>query len=220
MPLLSKTQFPLQITGFDALYGLQILSLGDEEATAEVKVRDDILQPAGLVHGGVFASIAESLTSFATWQAVSREGKSAQGLSNQTSFLRPIVGGTIHAIARRRHKGRTTWVWEVDITDDEGRVCALVRMTVAVREAPRRVTRPQANEGGPAMAQQTKAERQASGQKAAATRQKNEAQDSATEAKKAAGEAVEALVTAAKAGGKAAVQAGKSVSNRAKARKS
>jgi uncharacterized protein (TIGR00369 family) len=133
---LSKTQFPLQITGFDALYGLQILSLGDEEATAEVKVRDDILQPAGLVHGGVFASIAESLTSFATWQAVSREGRSAQGLSNQTSFLRPIVGGTIHATARRRHKGRTTWVWEVDITDDEGRVCALVRMTVAVREAP------------------------------------------------------------------------------------
>ena len=136
MPLLSKTQFPLQITGFDALYGLEILSLGDEEATAEVKVRDDILQPAGLVHGGVFASIAESLTSFATWQAVSREGRSAQGLSNQTSFLRPIVGGTIHATARRRHKGRTTWVWEVDITDDEGRVCALVRMTVAVREAP------------------------------------------------------------------------------------
>ncbi len=136
MPLLSKTQFPLQITGFDALYGLEILSLGDEEATARVKVRDDILQPAGLVHGGVFASIAESLTSFATWQAVSREGRSAQGLSNQTSFLRPIVGGTIHATARRRHKGRTTWVWEVDITDDEGRVCALVRMTVAVREAP------------------------------------------------------------------------------------
>jgi uncharacterized protein (TIGR00369 family) len=133
---LSKTQFPLQITGFDALYGLEILSLGDEEATARVAVRDEILQPAGLVHGGVFASIAESLTSFATWQAVSREGRSAQGLSNQTSFLRPIVGGTIHATARRRHKGRTTWVWEVDITDDEGRVCALVRMTVAVRDAP------------------------------------------------------------------------------------
>jgi uncharacterized protein (TIGR00369 family) len=131
---LSKTHLPLQITGFDALYGLEILSLGDEEATARVAVRDEILQPAGLVHGGVFASIAESLTSFATWQAVSRDGRSAQGLSNQTSFLRPITGGTIHASARRRHRGRTTWVWEVDITDDEGRLCSLVRMTVAVRE--------------------------------------------------------------------------------------
>ena len=136
MPTLSKTHLPLQITGFDALYGLEILSLGDEEATAQVAVRPDVLQPGGLVHGGVYASIAESLTSFATWKAVSQEGKSAQGLSNQTSFLRPILSGTIHATARRRHRGRTTWVWEVDITDDEGRVCALVRMTVAVREAP------------------------------------------------------------------------------------
>jgi 1,4-dihydroxy-2-naphthoyl-CoA hydrolase len=136
VPPLSKVQFPLQMTGFDARYGLEILSLDDEHATAQVRVRDEILQPAGLVHGGVFASIAESLTSYATWNAVSRQGRSAQGLSNQTSFLRPIMRGTIHASARRRHKGRTTWVWEVDMSDDEGRVCALVRMTVAVRELP------------------------------------------------------------------------------------
>lgn len=134
MTRMSKTQFPLQVMGFDALYGLEILSLGDEQATARVEVRDDVKQPAGLVHGGVFASIAESLTSIATWKAVSEDGMMAQGLSNQTSFLRPIVQGTIHATARRRHRGRTTWVWEVDISDDEGRLCALVRMTVAVRD--------------------------------------------------------------------------------------
>jgi uncharacterized protein (TIGR00369 family) len=131
---MSKTQSPLQLTGFDALYGLEILSLEEEEATARVVVRDEIKQPAGLVHGGVYASIAESLASLATWKAVSKDGMSAQGLSNQTSFLRPILHGTIHATARRRHRGRTTWVWEVDITDDEGRVCALVRMTIAVRQ--------------------------------------------------------------------------------------
>ena len=79
------------------------------------------------------ASPAAFFASFATWKAVAPDGRSAQGLSNQTSFLRPIVSGTIHATARRRHRGHTTWVWEVDITDDEGRVCALVRMTVAVR---------------------------------------------------------------------------------------
>jgi len=61
------------------------------------------------------------------------DGNAPQGLSNQTSFLRPILAGTIHAVARRRHKGRTTWVWEVEITDDEDRLCALVRMTIAVR---------------------------------------------------------------------------------------
>jgi 1,4-dihydroxy-2-naphthoyl-CoA hydrolase len=96
-------------------------------------VRDELLQPAGLVHGGVFASIAESICSIATWRAVQGDGRSAQGMSNQTSFLRPITGGTIHATGQRRHRGRTTWVWEVDVTDDEGRLCALVRMTVAVR---------------------------------------------------------------------------------------
>ena len=63
--------------------------------------------------------------------AVKADGESAQGLSNQTSFLRPILDGTIHAVARRRHRGRTTWVWEVEISDDEQRLCALVRMTIA-----------------------------------------------------------------------------------------
>ena len=58
--------------------------------------------------------MAESLASTATWAAVAPDGMTAQGLSNQTSFLRPILEGTIHARARRRHKGRTTWVWEVD----------------------------------------------------------------------------------------------------------
>jgi 1,4-dihydroxy-2-naphthoyl-CoA hydrolase len=120
-------------TPFDRVYGLEIVSIDDERVEARTKVRDEILQPAGLVHGGVFASMAESMTSIATWLAVRDQGKTAMGQSNQTSFLRPIVDGTIHATARRRHKGRTTWVWEVDITDDDGRLCALVRVTVAVR---------------------------------------------------------------------------------------
>ena len=121
--------------GFDALYGLVIDEIGDGLIRAHVDVTDDHKQPAGLVHGGVFASIAESITSLATALAVIPEGRIAQGLSNQTSFLRPITEGTIHAEARRRHRGRTTWVWEVEITDDHGRLCALVRMTIAVRDA-------------------------------------------------------------------------------------
>jgi uncharacterized protein (TIGR00369 family) len=131
---LSKTQFPLQIDGFDARYGLEILSLGEEEATARVEVTAAAMQPAGLVHGGVYAAIAESLATRATGAAV--PDRAAHGLSTQTSFLRPIMRGTIHATARSRHRGRTTWVWEVDITDDDGRLCALVRMTVALRERP------------------------------------------------------------------------------------
>lgn len=121
---------------FDALYGLELLTNTPEEVTARVAVRDALKQPFGLVHGGVFASIAESMTSIGTGTAVHADGMSAQGLSNQTSFLRPIVDGTIHAVARRRHRGRTTWVWEVEISDDRQRLCALVRMTIAVRPLP------------------------------------------------------------------------------------
>src|SRR3954447_641673 len=128
---------PMPFEGtFDDLIGLVIESGDRDEVRAHIVVRDDLKQPMGLVHGGVYASIAESITSAATWLAVSNDGMSAQGLSNQTSFLRPITEGTIHAVARRRHSGRTTWVWEVDITDDQDRLCALVRMTIAVRPAP------------------------------------------------------------------------------------
>ena len=123
---------PLDQT-FDALYGLEVVEADDERVRARVPVRDEIKQAMGLVHGGVFASIAEAIASMATWLAVQEDGRSAQGLSNQTSFLRPILEGTVHATARARHRGRTTWVWEVEITDDQERLCALVRMTIAVR---------------------------------------------------------------------------------------
>ena len=58
------------------------------------------------------------------------------GQANDTTFLRPTSEGHITANARTRHRGRTTWVWDVEMSDDEGRVCALSRMTIAVR--PRR----------------------------------------------------------------------------------
>jgi 1,4-dihydroxy-2-naphthoyl-CoA hydrolase len=58
------------------------------------------------------------------------------GMSNNTSFLRPMTGGTVHAHATRIHRGRTTWMWDVSFSDDDGRVCALTRMTIAVRPLP------------------------------------------------------------------------------------
>ena len=121
---------------FDGLYGLEILEVSDERATAQVPVSDRVRQPMGLVHGGLYAAIAESLASMATARAVWEDGSMAMGLSNSTSFLRPITEGTVHATATRRHKGRTTWMWDVDITDDQGRLCATTRMTIAVRPMP------------------------------------------------------------------------------------
>jgi 1,4-dihydroxy-2-naphthoyl-CoA hydrolase len=125
---------PMKMTqGFDAAVGYELLEVTDDLVRARAEVRDEIKQQAGLVHGGVYSSIAESIASIGTYVVVSRDGRTAQGMSNQTSFLRPILDGHIHAEARARHKGRTTWVWEVDFTDDQGRLCALTRMTIAVR---------------------------------------------------------------------------------------
>ena len=124
------------IAGFDRLYGLEILALSDTEVSGRVVVRDEIKQPAGLVHGGLYASIAESLASLATHVAVAEQGEMAMGLSNSTSFLRPITEGTVHAHATRMHRGRTTWVWDVRFSDDQDHTCALTRMTIAVRPVP------------------------------------------------------------------------------------
>lgn len=117
----------------DGLLGLQLGDHGDGWIEATMAVTDQHKQPMGLVHGGVFASIAESLASIATAVAVAPDGLNAQGLSNSTNFLRPILQGTIHARADRLHKGRTTWVWDVKISDDQDRVCAITRMVIAVR---------------------------------------------------------------------------------------
>lgn len=136
MSTASAEQINAALHGFDRLYGLEMLSYSDTEVRAQVVVRDELKQPAGLVHGGVYASIAEAMASLATALSVLEQGEVAMGLSNNTSFLRPITQGTVHAHATRVHRGRTTWVWDVRFSDDQERTCAVTRMTIAVRPAP------------------------------------------------------------------------------------
>jgi 1,4-dihydroxy-2-naphthoyl-CoA hydrolase len=119
--------------GFDALYGLELIGVSADEVSARVAVRDEVRQPFGLVHGGVYASIAESLASIGTAVEVLDKGLTAMGMSNNMTFVRSITAGTIHAVGRPLHRGRTTWVWDVAITDDEDRLCATSRVTIAVR---------------------------------------------------------------------------------------
>jgi 1,4-dihydroxy-2-naphthoyl-CoA hydrolase len=124
------------LLGFDRLYGLEFLECTDTDARARVAVRDELKQPAGLVHGGVYAAIAESVASLATGMTVLDEGNVAMGMSNSTNFLRPVTAGAVHAHATRIHRGRTTWLWDVRFTDDEHRTCAISRLTIAVRPLP------------------------------------------------------------------------------------
>jgi 1,4-dihydroxy-2-naphthoyl-CoA hydrolase len=117
----------------DENLGFRLTELGPEIAHAHVELDERHLQPLGVVHGGVYAALAESLASHATAATVMSDGDLALGLSNLTSFFRPVSGGTIRAEATRLHRGRTTWVWDVRFTEDAGKLCATSRVTVAVR---------------------------------------------------------------------------------------
>ena len=119
----------------DGTLGVEILDADQEVAHARLPVTDRVRQPYGIVHGGAYAALAESLVSMTTAMAVLGDGMIAVGQSNHTSFFRPVSEGTVHAEARRKHRGRTSWVWEVECTDDDGRLCALVRVTMAIRPA-------------------------------------------------------------------------------------
>jgi 1,4-dihydroxy-2-naphthoyl-CoA hydrolase len=137
MPVPTAAAINDVLMGFDRHYGLEFLECSDSEVRAQVAVREHHKQPAGLVHGGLYAALAESISSIATGLTVLEEGNVAMGMANNTSFLRPITQGTVHAHAVRIHRGRTTWLWDVTFTDDDGRTCALTRMTIAVRPLQR-----------------------------------------------------------------------------------
>jgi 1,4-dihydroxy-2-naphthoyl-CoA hydrolase len=124
------------VSPFDRLLGTEWLSDDPDHARVRVQVRDELRQPVGLVHGGVLSTLIESVCSRATARAVVDAGEVAVGQSISVSFLRPVTEGTVEVAARARHRGRTTWIWQVEVSDSEGRLCAIAQMTMAVRPRP------------------------------------------------------------------------------------
>jgi uncharacterized protein (TIGR00369 family) len=123
----------------DGTLGTEVVEVGEDFLRGRIAVTDRIRQPYGIVHGGAMTAIAESLTSMGTARGVMADEKVAMGQEINASFMRPISAGHVNALARVRRKGRTAWNWEVEITDDEGRLCALLRTTIAVRDIPERL---------------------------------------------------------------------------------
>jgi 1,4-dihydroxy-2-naphthoyl-CoA hydrolase len=134
-PMASQPAPNIDTAGFDAVYGLELTECSDEVARGRVRVHDGLRQSGGVVHGGVYGAIADALATHGTAASVANRGQVAIGLASQTTVLHPITHGTLHATAIRRHRGRTTWVWEVEIVDDDGLVCVAGRVTVAVSDA-------------------------------------------------------------------------------------
>jgi 1,4-dihydroxy-2-naphthoyl-CoA hydrolase len=125
---------PVEIA-FDATIGF-VLDDSDEigRCSGRLPVRPQVCQPFGMIHGGVYAAIAETLASAGTARGVMADGGIPLGMSNNTSFLRPVTEGTVHGTAAAIHRGRTSWVWDVEMRDDHDRLCATSRVTIAVRQ--------------------------------------------------------------------------------------
>ena len=125
------------LSHFDALLGTEWLDDDPEHARVRIQMRDELRQPVGLLHGGVMSTLVESICSRATALVVLGDGMAVMGQSISVSFIRPITEGAAEVEARARHRGRTTWVWDAEVTDDQGRLCALAQMTIAVRPLPK-----------------------------------------------------------------------------------
>ncbi|MBY0441119.1 MAG: PaaI family thioesterase [Mycobacteriaceae bacterium] len=121
-----KTGLPLALNApFDQEIGLVYTELSAEGARAQLEIKPTLLQPAGLVHGGVYCAMIESMASVAahTWLAT-QGGGGVVGVNNNTDFLRAISSGTVYGSATPLHRGRRQQLWQVIITDDADRVVA------------------------------------------------------------------------------------------------
>jgi 1,4-dihydroxy-2-naphthoyl-CoA hydrolase len=127
--------YPVAGTLDDAL-GFELFEASPDRVRGRFEAGKRVQQPFGLVHGGAYMAFAESLASLATFGAVAEDGNTAVGQANDNHFFRPATEGYVHAEGAPIHRGRTSWVWDIRFTDDQDRLCATSRVTIAVRPAP------------------------------------------------------------------------------------
>ena len=114
--------------------GLVVVSATRDEVTATIEVRPTHRQPQGIVHGGVYAGIIETLASIGGALDAMGKGKNVVGLENHTSFVRAVREGTLHATATPITRGRRTQLWDVVVRNDERAIVATGRVRLLVLE--------------------------------------------------------------------------------------
>lgn len=124
---------------FDKELGLEFTEISPDRTRARLNVVPKLLQPMGIVHGGVYCAMVESLASVAayTWLTVNGGG-SVVGVNNNTDFLRAIGSGRIHGTAVPIHRGRRQQLWQVAIVDSDDRLIARGQVRLQNLEAERR----------------------------------------------------------------------------------
>lgn len=115
--------------------GIEITEIGDDFVCGRVPVDERTRQPFGLLHGGVSVVLAETLGSLGAYYS-SPEGHAAVGLDINANHLRSARSGWVTAKASAVHIGRTTQVWQIDMSNEAGELTCVSRITMAIL-APR-----------------------------------------------------------------------------------
>lgn len=115
--------------------GVIVVKATRDEIACKLTVGPQHLQPLGLVHGGVYCGVIESLASIGAGIHALLEGKTVVGLENSTSFIRATRGGVLHAAARPITRGRRSHVWQGDVFDADGKLLATGRVRVLILDA-------------------------------------------------------------------------------------
>lgn len=110
---------------FDNEIGLRYTALSPDGVTAELTVKPTLHQPVGIVHGGVWCSMVESMASVSAFLWLAENGGgNVVGVNNSTDFLRAVTGGTVYGVSEPIHRGRRQQLWLVTIRDDAQRLIA------------------------------------------------------------------------------------------------
>jgi uncharacterized protein (TIGR00369 family) len=118
-----------------AWLGMEFVEVGDDFIRGRVPVDNRTRQPYGLLHGGVSVVLAETLGSCGAAYSTP-EGHRAVGLDINANHIRSATSGWVNGIARPVHRGRTTAVWQIDLSNDSGELTCVSRITMAIL-APR-----------------------------------------------------------------------------------
>ncbi len=108
---------------------ITFVDVGDDFLTAQMPVTSRVHQPDGVLHGGASVALAESVGSAASYLFLDTDSFAIRGLEISANHTRSKVDGHVFATARFLHKGRTTQLWEIRITDEEGRLISICKLT-------------------------------------------------------------------------------------------
>lgn len=89
-------------------------------------------QPWGMLHGGASVVLAETAASIGTYLQIDQETQIGVGMEINANHVRSVTDGLVTAVATPLHKGRTSMVWDIKITDDQDRLICVSRCTVAI----------------------------------------------------------------------------------------